>query len=90
MKKKIYQEKSKFGFYEKGLCYKKGCFMYSEIPELQIIKQTTIEILFPSGIKEDIETDQRVIEYLRKQLNIIENTLINTNWEKEYYRKKNG
>lgn len=68
------------GFYEKGFLYRKGAFIYTEIPEITLT-DTGIEILSQNGVKESLETDAETLFYLKKLLFTTETTVLNSNWQ---------
>lgn len=77
---KIYKYNEMKGIYEKGILYKKGAFLYDEIPEIMLIKDG-IEILNHDGMKEDIKLDSKSIEYLSNTFFKESKKMINENWQ---------
>ena len=68
------------GFYEKGILYRKGAFIYTEIPEITLT-DTGVEILGQNGVRERLETDAETLVHLKKLLFSTEMTVLNPDWQ---------
>lgn len=81
------------GIYEKGMIYKKGAFIYDEIPEIEL-REDGLEILNQKGMREVLKLDDAALSYLSGTLFCESKKLTNDRWfdNKTYTFKpsKNG
>jgi ABC-type siderophore export system fused ATPase/permease subunit len=80
--KRIFNRIQKWGLYENGLYYKKGCVLFSKIPEIEIIDNTKIEILNDSGMREIIKLNQENMGYIENTIMHNKKKVINNDWNK--------